>query len=137
IFGDSADADPDEPTDDDESLSDDEEYDEEYDEEEESDDEEEDEEDDIIFTLESCGNSKLRITKLINETLGCGLKEAKEICDGAPIDVTVDGSYLTQVIDLVQKINDIGGEADWTYASFVADDDEDDEEEYDDEDSDG
>lgn len=101
-------------------------------------DDEEEEENDVIFTLNSCGNQKLRIVKMINEKLECGLKEAKEICDGAPIDVTVDGSYLNEVIDLVDDINDAGGEADWDYADSDSedDDDEDDEEyEYDERDS--
>ncbi len=105
------------------------------DEEDESDEEFDDDDSvDVIFTLASCGRNKLQVVKAVCEYLKCGLKEAKEICDDAPIDVTLDGDMDNAVSELVNLINEVGGEAYWDYADGQYDDeDDDDEEDVDDE----
>lgn len=40
--------------------------------------------------LESAGEGKIAVMKVVKEALGLGLKEAKDLVDGAPIDLKKD-----------------------------------------------
>jgi large subunit ribosomal protein L7/L12 len=40
--------------------------------------------------LESAGEGKIAVMKVVKESLGLGLKEAKDLVDGAPIDLKKD-----------------------------------------------
>lgn len=40
--------------------------------------------------LASAGESKIGVMKVVKEALGLGLKEAKELVDGAPVDLKKD-----------------------------------------------
>ncbi len=55
---------------------------------------------------------------------GARITRPAEICDDAPIDVTVGGEFEDEVIELVDIINENGGEASWDYADSDSDDDD-------------
>ncbi len=40
--------------------------------------------------LESAGEGKIAVMKVVKEALGLGLKEAKDLVDGAPVDLKKD-----------------------------------------------
>lgn len=40
--------------------------------------------------LESAGEGKIAVMKVVKEALGLGLKEAKDLVDGAPVDIKKD-----------------------------------------------
>ncbi len=58
--------------------------------------------------LVSAGEAKIGVMKVIKEALGLGLKEAKDMVDGAPIDVKV-GLKKAEADDLKKKIEEAGG----------------------------
>src|SRR5690606_36138264 len=59
--------------------------------------------------LKSAGASKLNVVKIVKELTGLGLKEAKELVDGAPKNVK-EGVNKAEADDLVAKLKDAGAE---------------------------
>ena len=59
--------------------------------------------------LKSAGASKLNVVKIVKELTGLGLKEAKELVDGAPKNVK-EGVSKAEAEDLVAKLKEAGAE---------------------------
>ncbi|MDE7119113.1 MAG: 50S ribosomal protein L7/L12 [Muribaculaceae bacterium] len=59
--------------------------------------------------LKSAGAAKLQVVKLVKELTGLGLKEAKEIVDGAPSTVK-EGLAKAEAEDLKKKLEEAGAE---------------------------
>ena len=59
--------------------------------------------------LTSAGASKVKVIKVVREITGLGLKEAKELVDGAP-KVIKEGVEKTEAEDIKAKIEAEGGE---------------------------
>lgn len=59
--------------------------------------------------LKSAGASKLSIVKLVKELTGLGLKEAKELVDGAP-KVIKEGVDKATAEDIKSKLTEAGAE---------------------------
>ncbi len=63
------------------------------------------------FTVEltASGEQKIAVMKVVKEALGLGLKEAKDLVDGAP-SVLKDGMKKAEAEDLKKKIEEAGGQ---------------------------
>lgn len=59
--------------------------------------------------LKTAGASKLQVVKLVKELTGLGLKEAKEMVDGAP-SVLKEGVAKAEAEDLKKKLEEQGAE---------------------------
>lgn len=59
--------------------------------------------------LKSAGSAKLQVVKLVKELTGLGLKEAKEMVDGAP-SVVKEGLPKAEAEDLKKKLEEAGAE---------------------------
>ncbi len=62
--------------------------------------------------LAAAGDQKIAVIKVIKETLGLGLKEAKDMVDGAPILVK-DGMKKEDADALKKKIEEAGGKVEF------------------------
>ena len=62
------------------------------------------------FTVEltEAGEQKIAVMKVVKEVLGLGLKEAKDLVDGAP-SVLKQGAKKEEAEDLKKKIEEAGG----------------------------
>lgn len=62
------------------------------------------------FTVEltASGEQKIAVMKVVKEVLALGLKEAKDLVDGAP-SVLKDGMKKEEAEDLKKKIEEAGG----------------------------
>jgi large subunit ribosomal protein L7/L12 len=62
------------------------------------------------FTVEltAAGEQKIAVMKVVKEVLGLGLKEAKDLVDGAP-SVLKDGMKKADAEDFKKKIEEAGG----------------------------
>ena len=62
------------------------------------------------FTVEltEAGEQKIAVMKVVKEVLGLGLKEAKDLVDGAPA-VLKDGMKKEEAEDFKKKIEEAGG----------------------------
>ena len=67
---------------------------------------EEKDEFDVILT--AAGDKKIQVIKVVREITGLGLKEAKDLVDGAPKPVK-EGVTKAEAEDLKKKITDAGG----------------------------
>ena len=59
--------------------------------------------------LKSAGANKLAVVKLVKELTGLGLKEAKDMVDGAPNNVK-EGVAKAEAEDLKKKLEEAGAE---------------------------
>jgi len=59
--------------------------------------------------LKSAGASKLNVVKIVKELTGLGLKEAKELVDGAPKNLK-EGVSKAEAEDLKAKLTEAGAE---------------------------
>ncbi len=59
--------------------------------------------------LKSAGPSKLNVVKIVKELTGLGLKEAKDLVDGAPKPVK-EGISKTEADELAAKLKDAGAD---------------------------
>jgi large subunit ribosomal protein L7/L12 len=59
--------------------------------------------------LKSAGASKLNVVKVVKDLTGLGLKEAKELVDGAPKNVK-EGVSKAEAEDIKAKLADAGAE---------------------------
>ena len=66
------------------------------------------EKDSFIVTLASAGEGKIAVMKVVKEVLGVGLKEAKDLVDGAPSTLK-EGMKKAEAEDLKKKIEEAGG----------------------------
>ena len=68
-----------------------------------------DEQTEFDVILKAAGGSKLAVVKLVKELTGLGLKEAKEIVDGAPKAIK-EGVAKAEAEDLKAKLEEAGAE---------------------------
>ncbi len=61
------------------------------------------------MVLKSAGSAKLQVVKLVKELTGLGLKEAKEMVDGAP-SVVKEGLAKAEAEDLKKNLEEAGAE---------------------------
>ena len=61
------------------------------------------------MVLKSAGSAKLQVVKLVKELTGLGLKEAKEIVDGAP-SVVKEGLAKADAEGLKKQLEEAGAE---------------------------
>lgn len=59
--------------------------------------------------LKSAGASKLNVVKVVKDLTGLGLKEAKELVDGAPKNVK-EGVIKAEADDIAKKLVEAGAE---------------------------
>jgi len=59
--------------------------------------------------LKSAGASKLNVVKIVKDLTGLGLKEAKELVDGAPKNIK-EGISKGEADDIVKKLVEAGAE---------------------------
>ena len=63
---------------------------------------------DVILT--ACGDNKVNVIKVVRAVTGLGLKEAKDLVDGAPKPVK-EGIAKKDAEDIVKQITEAGGKA--------------------------
>jgi large subunit ribosomal protein L7/L12 len=68
------------------------------------------EKEDFMVVLTGSGDKKIQVIKVVRELTGLGLKEAKDLVDGAPKTVKEDVPKA-QAEEMKKKIEDAGGTA--------------------------
>jgi large subunit ribosomal protein L7/L12 len=63
----------------------------------------------FTVVLKGSGASKINVIKVVREITGLGLKDAKDLVDGAPKDVKA-GVNKTEADDIAKKLKDAGAE---------------------------
>jgi large subunit ribosomal protein L7/L12 len=63
----------------------------------------------FTVVLKAGGASKIGVIKVVREVTGLGLKDAKDLVDGAPKDVKA-GVSKTEAEDIAKKLKDAGAE---------------------------
>jgi len=66
------------------------------------------EKDSFTVVLSAAGEQKIAVMKVVKEVLGLGLKEAKDLVDGAPATLK-DGMKKAEAEELKKKIEEAGG----------------------------
>lgn len=66
------------------------------------------EKDSFTVVLASAGESKIGVMKVVKEALGLGLKEAKDLVDGAPATLK-EGVKKAEAEEIKKKIEEVGG----------------------------
>lgn len=61
-----------------------------------------------IVVLASAGEQKIAVMKIVKEVLGLGLKDAKDLVDGAPVTLK-EGMKKEEAQTLKKKIEEAGG----------------------------
>jgi len=65
------------------------------------------EKDEFDVVLEGVGDKKIQVIKVVRELTGLGLKEAKEVVDGAPSTVK-EAVTKTEAEEMKAKLEDVG-----------------------------
>ena len=68
----------------------------------------EEEKDSFTVVLTSSGEQKIAVMKVVKEVLGLGLKEAKDLVDGAPTTLK-DGMKKAEADEFKKKLEEAGG----------------------------
>jgi len=68
------------------------------------------EKDSFTVELTAAGDAKIQVIKAVKEILGLGLKEAKDLVDGAP-SVLKEGVKKEEAEEMKKKIEEAGGKA--------------------------
>ena len=68
----------------------------------------EEEKDSYTVVLAAAGEQKIAVMKIVKDALGLGLKEAKDLVDGAPATLK-EGLKKAEAEDLKKKIEEAGG----------------------------
>ena len=68
------------------------------------------EKDEFDVELTEVGPNKVKVIKVVREVTGLGLKEAKEVVDGAP-KVVKEGASKEEAEDMKAKLAEVGAEA--------------------------
>jgi large subunit ribosomal protein L7/L12 len=66
------------------------------------------EKDSYTVVLASAGEQKIAVMKIVKDVLGLGLKDAKDLVDGAPATLK-DGMKKAEAEELKKKIEEAGG----------------------------
>ncbi len=69
--------------------------------------EEVEEKDSFDVELTAAGDSKVKVIKVVREATGLGLKEAKDLVDGAP-KVVKEGASKAEAEELKKKFEEVG-----------------------------
>jgi large subunit ribosomal protein L7/L12 len=67
------------------------------------------EQDEWTVVLKAAGDKKIQVIKVVRELTGLGLKEAKDLVDGAPKNVK-EGIAKNEAEDIKKKLEDAGGQ---------------------------
>lgn len=67
----------------------------------------EEEKDSFTVELKSAGEQKIQVIKVIKEALGMGLKEAKDLVDGAPVKLK-EGVKKNEAEEMKKKLEEAG-----------------------------
>ena len=67
------------------------------------------EKDEWTVVLKSAGDKKIQVIKVVRELTGLGLKEAKDLVDGAPKNVK-EGVAKNEAEDIKKKLEEAGGQ---------------------------
>jgi len=67
-----------------------------------------DEKSEFTVVLASAGEQKIAVMKIVKEVLGLGLKEAKDLVDGAPATLK-EGMKKAEAEEVKKKIEEAGG----------------------------
>src|SRR5262249_4844011 len=70
-----------------------------------------DEPTEFVVVLKSGAGNKINAMKVVSEITGLGLKDAKDLVDGAPKDLK-SGVSKTEADDIAKKLKDAGAEVD-------------------------
>ena len=65
------------------------------------------EKDEFDVVLAGVGDKKIQVIKVVRELTGLGLKEAKEVVDGAPSNVK-EGATKEEADEMKAKLEDVG-----------------------------
>jgi len=71
------------------------------------------EKDEFSVVLKAAGDKKIQVIKVVREITGLGLKEAKDLVDGAPKPVK-EGVNKAEAADLKKKLEEAGGSVELT-----------------------
>jgi len=66
------------------------------------------EKDEFTVMLTAAGDKKIQVIKVVRELTGLGLKEAKDLVDGAPKAVK-EGIAKAEAEDMKKKLEEVGG----------------------------
>lgn len=66
------------------------------------------EKDEFTVVLTAAGDKKIQVIKVVRELTGLGLKEAKDLVDGAPKPVK-EGINKAEAEDVKKKLEEVGG----------------------------
>ncbi len=66
----------------------------------------------VAVHLSSAGDQKIAVIKVVKEALALGLKEAKDLVDGAPVLIK-DGMKKEDADALKKKIEEVGGKVEY------------------------
>lgn len=66
------------------------------------------EKDEFDVELTAAGGEKIKVIKVVREVTGLGLKDAKELVDGAP-KVIKEGASKDEAEEIKSKIEEVGG----------------------------
>lgn len=66
------------------------------------------EKDEFNVVLTAAGDKKIQVIKVVRELTGLGLKEAKDLVDGAPKPVK-EGVNKAEAEDIKKKLEEVGG----------------------------
>lgn len=66
------------------------------------------EKDEFDVELTAAGSEKIKVIKVVREVTGLGLKDAKELVDGAP-KVIKEGASKDEAEEIKSKIEEVGG----------------------------
>ena len=67
------------------------------------------EKDEFTVVLKSAGDKKIQVIKVVRELTGLGLKEAKDLVDGAPKNVK-EGVNKADAESIAKKLEEAGGQ---------------------------
>jgi large subunit ribosomal protein L7/L12 len=67
------------------------------------------EKDEFTVVLKSAGDKKIQVIKVVRELTGLGLKEAKDLVDGAPKNVK-EGVNKAEAESIAKKLEEAGGQ---------------------------
>jgi large subunit ribosomal protein L7/L12 len=67
------------------------------------------EKDEFTVVLKTAGEKKIQVIKVVRELTGLGLKEAKDLVDGAPKNVK-EGVNKAEAESIAKKLEEAGGQ---------------------------
>ena len=62
----------------------------------------------IIVKMVSHGDAKIQAIKVIREYLGCGLKEAKDLAESAPVDFSLEAENAMRAFQFADDLRAVG-----------------------------